>query len=70
MPEHAHVECHMCNQVDNHPKHSFLTRIDAPWTERHYDCCASVGCESCANKIKDAGVVKGDELRAHLVAKG
>ena len=68
-PENSTVtECRICNQADNHPKHSHWNGDH--WSDRHMDCCAAVGCDSCANVIKDSDGVKGDELRAHIQAKG
>lgn len=67
--EDLHVtRCGMCQQVDNHPKHGFVLNAQTgEETRRHLDCCASVGCPSCALQIKDAGGIQGHELREHLV---
>lgn len=66
--------CIGCSQADDHPRHVIATpdptspggHIDVAW---HMDCHKIVtNCAVCTDQLAGAENLKGDELRAHLVA--
>lgn len=73
MSEPAPVsECRICHQLDDHPKKQLGSPSpsgEIEWTFRHFDCCASVGCNGCADIVHAANGAKGDDLRTHIIEK-
>lgn len=60
--------CVGCAQHDDHPRHVIAT-APGQVAEWHMDChVIATGCEVCTQQIADAADVKGDDLRAHLLA--
>lgn len=66
--------CAACTVVDDHPRHTYgslnaagkSVRVPEPW---HLDCHANAGCESCAQRIADAGGKTGPALVKHIKAE-
>lgn len=52
--------CDACGQIDNHPRHVTVKR------DRHMDCCAEVGCDTCSGQLAKADGKQGDDLVGHL----
>jgi hypothetical protein len=71
-PAVVQTTCIGCGQNDNHPKHVVViddTHESVAW---HMDCHsrASTPCPVCTTQTAGASGVTGDDLRAHLIAKG
>lgn len=69
---HPESECRICHQVDDHPKKQMANGTPSgaiEWTFRHHDCCASVGCNDCADLVHAANGVTGDDLRTFIIEK-
>lgn len=57
--------CDVCGQLDDHPRH--VQNLGPRGTViRHMDCCASRGCETCAETEKANGGKRGQKLIDHL----
>lgn len=52
--------CDCCGQIDDHPRHVTLR------SEKHMDCCAAEGCQTCAKVVAESGGKQGAELVAHI----
>lgn len=53
-------ECTECRQIDDHPRHVTMQ------FERHMDCCAALGCATCAKVVAESSGKQGAELVAHI----
>lgn len=68
MPANPYDTCLGCGQHDDHPKHHGFVG-DGTWIAWHNDCHSrATGCPECTAVVESAGEIKGDELRAHMVA--
>lgn len=58
--------CDVCHLVDHHPRHHSTDGQTV--ISRHFDCCASTGCDTCAKILAKAppGARHGDNLTAYL----
>lgn len=69
MPGHPVRSCIACGQEDDHPRHGIYMGPDLGHVLWHMDCHShATGCDTCNAQIADAGGVKGDELRTHLLS--
>lgn len=60
--------CIACTQKDDHPRH-IIDLGNNSEAMMHLDCCVMVrDCAVCKTQLADAGDVKGDQLREHLVS--
>lgn len=57
--------CTVCGQEDGHPR-DVRDLGGGQSSIAHLQCCAEQGCDSCAEQLRGAEDLRGDDLRAHL----